>query len=58
MVLGESYGDEMEIKYFEKKEKWWVLKDSDMDSIEPENLKLVNNFKVDGRSHYFFLEAS
>ena len=26
MVVGESYGEELEIQYFEKKEKWWVLK--------------------------------
>ena len=47
MVVGESYGEELEIQYFEKKEKWWVLKEFDFDSRPQTNLRRVG--KARGR---------
>ena len=34
VVTGSSYGDELEMNYFEKKEKWWTLKENEWDSRE------------------------
>ena len=56
MVVGESYGEELEIQYFEKKEKWWVLKEYDFDSRPQTDLRRVGKARVDGRMHYFFNE--
>ena len=48
-VLGESYGDDIEIQYIEKK-------DRTKDSQEPGELQKleINNVHVDGRSHVYF----
>ena len=54
MVVGESYGEELEIQYFEKKEKWWVLKEFDFDSRPQTDLRGVGKARVDRRMHYFF----
>ena len=35
-VLGEGYGDEVEIQYFKKKGKYWVLNENDYNSCEEE----------------------
>ena len=54
IVTGESYGEELEIQYFEKKEKWWVLKEHDLDSRPQTELRRVTKARVDRRMHYFF----
>ena len=55
-VLGEGYGDEIEINYFEKKKKWWTLKENDIDCRERDELKKVPLTKivVDRRLHTYF----
>ena len=55
-VLGESYGGNIEIQYFEKKDKWWVIKPHDKDPREPGELQKlkIDNVHVDGRSHVYF----
>ena len=55
-VIGESYGDEIEIEYFEKKNIWWVLKPGDKDSREYADLQKlrIDDVHVDGRSHVYF----
>ena len=52
-VLGESYGEEKEIQYFEEKFGKWILKDGDIDSRPPEEMMKVTAV-VDGRSRYTF----
>ena len=54
-VLGESYGDEIEIQYFEKKFGKWIVKDKDVDSREPDDLIKVAG-QVDKRDRYTFSE--
>ena len=53
IVTGESYGEELEIQYFEKKEKWWVLKEHDLDSRPQTELRRVTKARVDRRMHFF-----
>ena len=53
VVINESYGDEMEIQYFEEKYGKWVLKDGDLDSREPSEMMKVDA-EVDGRRQYTF----
>ena len=52
-VTGESYGDEVEIQYFEPKFGKWILRDNDMESREPNELLKVTA-KVDQRDRYTF----
>ena len=33
-ITGESYGNEIEINYFEKRQHYYVLKENDMDSCK------------------------
>ena len=40
-VLGEGYGDEVEIQYFMKKGRYWILKENDYDSRERDDLAKV-----------------
>ena len=54
IVTAESYGEELEIQYFEKKEKWWVLKEHDFDSHPQTKLRRVTRARKDRRMHYFF----
>ena len=53
ILTDKSYGDEFEIQYFQKKEKWWILKENDFDSCLENELKPVKG-RIDERSHYFF----
>ena len=53
VVTDKSYGAEFEIQYFQKKEKWWILKENDFDSCLENELKPVKG-RIDERSHYFF----
>ena len=51
-ILGRSYGDELEIQYFEEKYGKWILK-GHIDSRSPEEMVKVTA-TVDGRSRYTF----
>ena len=51
VVTESSYGDELEINYFEKKEKWWTLKENDLDSTEINDLQKVTKVQM---VHYLF----
>ena len=55
-VLGEGYGDEIELNYFEKKRKWWDLKRNAKDSREVEELKHAQ-YIVDDAGHFHFIES-
>ena len=52
-VVCNSYGDEWEINFFEKKFGSWVLKEGDIDSREESDLELVMA-KVDKRGRFTF----
>lgn len=54
-VVGSSYGDELEINYFEKKLGGFVLKDMDLDSREKEDLMVVTA-NIIKRGHFTFNE--
>ena len=45
---------EIEINYVEGKNKWEVLNEMDLDLRDRGDLKKVDNFIMDKRSHYFF----
>ena len=58
VVLARSYGDELEIQYFEKKQglpyrNYWVIKENDLDSREAADLEKVKP-KIDNRNRYLF----
>ena len=53
IVLGESYGDEYEIQYFEKNFEKWVLNPKDKDSRTVDELKKVKA-TVDNDLRYTF----
>ena len=54
VVTGLSYGNELEINYFVKREKFYVLKDNDLDSRSIEDLELVAGALINTRGHYTF----
>lgn len=65
VITNDSYGDELELNYFRKVggslmidgrkyDTYWVLKENDLDSREPEHLVKVN-FLVDNRDRFVFL---
>ena len=54
VVTGLSYGNELEINYFVKREKYYVLKDNGLDSRLIEDLKLVAGALINTRGHYTF----
>ena len=54
-VLGKSYGDELEIQYFENSFGKYILKDNDIDSRPPNELVKVAAH-VDSRSRHTFYE--
>ena len=55
LVTGNSYGGEVEIQYFEKYSKWWIIKDNELDSMEPCDLEvLTKKVSIDNKSHYWF----
>ena len=53
-VLGKSYGDEVEIQYFQERFGKRILKENDIDSRLPEELIKVTA-KMDRRSYFIFL---
>ena len=55
IVTDEKVGDEFVIQYFQKKEKWWILKPNDFDARLPQDLKKVEP-TYDRRGHAFFKE--
>ena len=55
IVTDEKVGDEFVIQYFQKKEKWWILKPNDFDARLPQDLKKVEP-TFDRRGHAFFKE--
>ena len=55
IVTDEKRGDEFVIQYFQKKEKWWILKFNDFDARLPQDLKKVEP-TFDRRGHAFFKE--
>ena len=52
----ESYGDEIEINYFPKREKNFVIKENGFDSQLIIELKRVQGNLVNTRGHYSFEE--
>lgn len=54
-VKDNSYGDEVEIQYLEKKFGKWVLKPGDLDSRMSNEMLLVEA-EVDNRGRHTFLE--
>ena len=56
VVTGESYGDETEISYFQKTEKYFVTKENNFDSQLIIELKRVQGNFVNTRGHYSFEE--
>jgi len=52
-VVGSSYGDELEINYFEKKLGGWILKEKDFDSQEEGDLMVVTA-DINKRGHFSF----
>ena len=56
-VIGDSYGDEIEIQYFEKKYDTsgkFLLKDNDFDSRECNELVKVSVKEIDGQQKFTF----
>ena len=54
VITEESYGDEIEINYFEKRQRYYVLKENDMDSRTQTDLELVEGVLINTRGHYRF----
>ena len=52
-VLGKSYGDEVEIQYFQERFGKWILTENDIDSRLPEELIKVTA-KMDRQSYFIF----
>ena len=52
-IIDKSYGDEWEIQYYEKRFKWYVLKDNDHDSRGEEDMCKVCA-SLDNRNHATF----
>ena len=55
VITDERIGDEYVINYFERKEKWWVLKPNDFDLREAGDLMMVEA-KFDNHGHATFDE--
>lgn len=41
LVTSNSYGKEVEIQYLQKQLKWWIVREIDLDSIEPSDLEVL-----------------
>ena len=54
VITEESYVDEIEINYFEKRQRSYVLKENDMDSCTQTDLELVEGVLINTRGHYRF----
>ena len=50
LVTSNSYGKEVEIQYLQKQLKWWIVREIDLDSIEPSDLEVLQK-KVALRHH-------
>ena len=50
---GNGYSGQVEINYFNGKNKFWVLKEKDLYLRGRRDLKKVDNFTTDKRSNYF-----
>ena len=55
-ITGVSYGDEIEIKYFEKRGRYYILRENDLDSRYKQEKQLVAGILHKTRSHYSFQE--
>ena len=55
-VIGESYGDELEIQYFERCQGKYTLKEHDLDSREAGDLKKVSVSSVDVLGRFLFTQ--
>ena len=54
MVTDDSFCDELEIQYFERKFGKYVLKPLDLDSRHPDDITKVTKVAFDSRSRYTF----
>ena len=58
VVLGEGYGDEIEIQYFKEigygRKKNYVLADHNFYCREVSDLEKVVPIEIDGRGHFYF----
>ena len=54
VITEESYGDEIEINYFEKRQCYYVLKENNLDSCTQTDLELVKGVLINTRGHYRF----
>ena len=54
VITGESYGNEIEINYFEKCQCYYVLKENDMDSHTQTDSELVEGVLINTKGHYRF----
>ena len=54
VITEESYGDKIEIKYFEKRQGYYVLKENDVDLRTQTDLELVDGVLINTRGHYRF----
>ena len=54
VITEESYGGKIEIKYFEKRQGYYVLKENDVDLRTQTDLELVDGVLINTRGHYRF----
>ena len=54
VITGESYGNEIEINNFEKRQCYYVLKENDMDSHTQTDSELVEGVLINTKGHYRF----
>ena len=50
LVTSNSYSKEVEIQYLQKQLKWWIVRETGLDSIEPSDLEVLQK-KVALRHH-------
>ena len=54
VITEESYGDKIEINYFEKRQHFYVLKENNMDSLAQTDLELVEGVLINTSGNYRF----
>ena len=54
VITEESYGDKIEINYFEKHQPFYVLKENNMDSLAQTDLELVEGVLINTSGNYRF----
>ena len=54
VITEESYGDKIEINYFEKRQPFYVLKENNMDSLAQTDLELVEGVLINTSGNYRF----